>query len=66
MVKRKVKFEFRLQKWIPLGRLHRFRHLTQMIEHFAKIVRGDEPPPNFLYELKDIHKGGLQAIGDRI
>ena len=26
-VKRKVKFEFRLQKWIPWGRLHRFRHL---------------------------------------
>ena len=27
-VKRKVKFEFRLQKWIPWGRLHMFRHLT--------------------------------------
>ena len=31
-----------------------------MIEHFAKIVRGDEPPPNFLYETR-YSKGGLHA-----
>ena len=27
-VKRKVKFDFRFQKWIPCGRLHMFEHLT--------------------------------------
>ena len=45
-VKRKVKFEFRLQKWIPWGRLHRFRHLAWKDWTLYRKKAGGVSPPH--------------------